>query len=84
MKRVRSIARPQEIEFTDKAVFVASNITPYEEVIDGYELHGYDYDYEEYTRDEYLMKLAQDNADLRQSLIDTQMALVELYEGSEL
>jgi len=49
--------------------------------VDGYVESGYSYDYIGYSKDEYLMKLAKENNNLQQELIDTQLALVELYEG---
>lgn len=75
---------PQEIEVIANNVFVASNITPYTQEIEGHQVNGYEYDYVSYTKDEYLTKLAQDNQYLQQQLLDTQMALVELFEGGML
>jgi hypothetical protein len=54
-KNVRSSARPQDIEITQNAVYIAKNITPYEETIDGRVVTGYEYDCEDYTKDEYLI-----------------------------
>jgi hypothetical protein len=65
--------RPPEIEMTDNSVFIASDIVPFEEEIDGHTLTGYHYNYTEYTKNEYILKLHQD-------VIDTQVALCELYE----
>ena len=80
-KNVRSSARPQDIEITNSAVYLAKNIAPYEEDLDGRVVKGFQYDCLEYTKDEYLIKLTQENANLREQIIDTQLALVELYEG---
>ena len=54
MKKVRSSTRPQEVEFIANSVFIASNITEYEEEADGRILAGFEYDCTEYTKDEYL------------------------------
>jgi len=40
-------------------VLVASNITPYEEEYDGRVSTGYEYDCECYTKDEYILLMAQ-------------------------
>lgn len=79
--RVLSKEKPQEITITASSVFIASNIAPFEDEVDGYVESGYSYDYIGYSKDEYLMKLAKENNNLQQELIDTQLALVELYEG---
>lgn len=55
MKKVRSSISPQLVEFTPNKVLVASNIHTYEEEMDGHILRGYEYDCEEYTKDEYLL-----------------------------
>ena len=74
---------PQPIEITATKVFIASNITPYSTVIDDRQVSGYEYDYVEYNKDEYILKMAEDNATMQQNLIDTQMALCDLYESLE-
>ena len=77
----RGSVKPPEVEITATAVFVASNITPYTYEFDEDQIiEGFEYNYVCYTKDEYLLKLAQDNAALKQDLIDTQLALCELYE----
>lgn len=81
--KVHSIARPLDIEITANAVYVASNITPYEEEIDGRIISGYEYTCTDYTKDEYLVKLAQENVNLKQQILDTQLALTEIYEGGD-
>lgn len=82
--KMRGNVRPSEIELTPKSVLVATNITPYEEEIDGRTFSGFEYDYIEYSMEEYLLKLTLENADLKQQIIDTQLALVELYEGGDM
>jgi len=53
--KVRSKIMPNEIEITDKYVLIASNITAYEEEVDGHVMSGYEYDCTQYTKDEYLV-----------------------------
>lgn len=58
--KVRSSVRPQEIEITPTYVLIASNIESYEEqTIDGRTVSGFEYDCEQYTKDEYILLLAQ-------------------------
>ena len=82
--KVRSAEKPQDITITATSVLVASDIAPYEEIMDDRVLRGFEYECTEYSKDEYLLKLARENAQLKQDIIDTQLALVELYEGGEL
>ena len=57
--KVRSATQPQAIEMLADKVLVASNITPYEEEYDGRVSTGYEYDCECYTKDEYILLMAQ-------------------------
>lgn len=68
-----SIERPREIEVTADAVFIASNIVPYSTETEGHTITGFAYNYRQYDKDEYIAKLHQD-------IVDTQMALCDLYE----
>jgi len=84
MFRAKATVIPQDITFGADNVIIASNITPYEEMVDDKVMKGYMYDCTVYGKDEYLEKLARENEELKQEIIDTQLALVELYEGGEL
>jgi len=81
--KVHSTIRPQEIEITPTEVYIAQNITPYEEILDNGIISGFEYDSIKYTKDEYLIKLAEENSNLRQELTDTQIALCDIYEALE-
>ena len=59
--KVRSATEPQAIQFTANSVFIASNITPYEEVVDGHTLTGY-------QKDAYLVSQMERIASLEQEL----------------
>ena len=52
---VHGSTAPQAIEFTKDKVFVASNIEAYEEEIEGRTISGYRYNYNSYSRDEYIL-----------------------------
>lgn len=71
--RIRSASHPSPIQITEYSVFVSLNVTPYSEIVEGHEVHGFEYDCLEYDKDEYILKLGQD-------LIDTQAALCDIYE----
>ena len=66
---------PQTIEITPTSVFVASNIEPYEEQIDGTTISGYKYNYVEYTKDEYLLQQTNDIATLQEELAAAKVLL---------
>lgn len=62
--KVKSSVRPQEIEITSDKVFIASNIEEYQETIDDKEISGYKYDYICYSKDEYILLMAQNAAEI--------------------
>lgn len=76
-----SSVEPKSIEIIGSNVFVANNIQPYEEELDGRFLKGYKYNCVSYTKDEYILLIANKNLQLEQDLIDTQVALCDLYEA---
>ena len=70
-QNVKSKIRPLDIEITDTQVFIASNINEYQEIIDEKQINGYEYNYTCYSKDEYILLMAQNNDDiitLRQEL----------------
>lgn len=71
-----STVEPPAIEITQDSVFLATDITPYSKQIESHTLSGYLYNYTQYSKDEYIVKLHQD-------IIDTQIALCDLYEALE-
>lgn len=67
-KKIHSAVRPQDVEITANAVYIATNITPYEEIIDGRTISGFEYDCIDYTKDEYLIYQNQKINDLQEEL----------------
>lgn len=57
--KVRSSVRPQEIEVTPTHILIASNITEYEETNDEHTRSGFEYECQQYTKDEYILLMAQ-------------------------
>ena len=55
----RGSTSPQSIEITETSVLLATNIQPYSVEIDGQTISGYEYNYVEYTKDEYIDLLIQ-------------------------
>lgn len=66
---------PQEVEFTDTSVFVASNIQPKSKNVEDFQINGYEYNLVQYTKDEYLMKQANSIAALQQELAAAKILL---------
>ena len=75
MKKVRSSKRPSEIEFTPTSVLIASDITPYEEEMDGHTLSVFEYNCTEYSKDEYLALQAARIAELSEELAAAKILL---------
>ena len=75
MKKVRSSVQPQPVEFVGNSVLVASNITTYEEEVDGRILSGYEYDCEEYSKDQYMLLQDEKIASLGQELAAAKILL---------
>lgn len=73
--RVRGAEVPQNIEITSTAVYIASNIEPYTENIDDKTVTGYEYDYTQYSKDEYLLILSERNETLSDELQATKIIL---------
>ena len=77
--RTKSATMPQPIEYTNTSVFVASNISPYEETINDTTQTGYEYDYVSYTKDEYIDLISAQNqatiATLQEELQATKILL---------
>jgi hypothetical protein len=69
--KVKSFNRPKNIEVTNTTVFIASNITPCQIEVNDEKVSGFEYNYYAYTKDEYIEYL-------HNSLIDTQLALLEM------
>lgn len=80
--KVRSSEIPQETEITSEYVFVASNIEPYELLVEDKVLTGYEYDYIAYTKDEYIQLIIEKNAQTI-SEIEDELSAVKILLGVE-
>ena len=73
--KVQSLNQPQEIEIKEEKVFLASNIQPYTTIVEDKEESGYEYDYVEYTKDEYIKLLSQQSQRLEEELAAAKVLL---------
>lgn len=72
---VYGATEPQPIEITSTSVFTASNIEPYTQEIEGKTISGYQYEYTEYTKDEYLLSQAASITSLQEELAAAKVLL---------
>lgn len=79
--KVQSLNRPQEIEIKESKVFIASNIQPYSATIGEYEETGYEYDYIEYTKDEYIQYLSEQSQKITE--LEEELAATKILLGVE-
>lgn len=75
-KNTQSIEKPKDFEINPYKVFVTKNVTEIE--VEG--ATSYKYDLYEYTPEEYIGILEEDKGHLNEQLLDTQMALCDIYE----
>lgn len=78
--RTRSDTEPMAVQITETKVFVASNVETYSEVIEDETITGFEFDYTEYEKDEYIQMLKTENDELETNMLNTQVALCEVYE----
>lgn len=81
-KQLSSVA-PKPVEIVGENIYINSDIQPFDEILEGRHMTGYEFNCVKYTKDEYIILLASKNAQLEQDLIDTQVALCDLYEAIE-
>lgn len=70
-----AVNRPKEVEITSDRVFVASNIEQISRTVDGITEECYSFTLKEYTKDEYLIYLTEQNAELIDELAATKIIL---------
>ncbi|MGX7196718.1 hypothetical protein [Enterococcus olivae] len=81
---VYSTEKPDPKVIDTESVWINTDIkphsTPATEDEPGFE--GFSYRMKQYDKDEYLLQISEKNANLEGQLIETQMALVEIYESA--
>lgn len=79
--KVRSTVKPESIVIDDFSVWQHTNIQEVSENVgEENEFVGYEFTMIQYSKDEFILQQATDNAALQQQITDTQIALCEVYE----
>lgn len=78
---VRSTVKPNAVEIDDYSVYVNNNINTVQTTTDGEVTAEYEYNQVRYDKNEYIKIIADKNAALESQMINTQMAICEIYEG---
>lgn len=79
--KVRSTVKPDEIVIDEFSVWQHTNIQEVSENVgEENEFVGYEFTMIQYSKDEFILQQATDNAALQQQITDTQIALCEVYE----
>ena len=76
----RSAVEPKAVEITESKVFVATDIEQVTLTMDEQEVQEYQFNLVEYDKDEYIKIISEKNEELEQQMIDTQLALCDVYE----
>lgn len=79
--KVKSTVAPEPLVIDEVNVWVHSNIVPVEEVVGEETFKGFEYDMIQYEKDEYIRIMAEQNKTQESQMTDTQLALIEIYEG---
>lgn len=79
--KVKSTVASEPLVIDEVNVWVHSNIVPVEEVVGEETFKGFEYDMIQYEKDEYIRIMAEQNKTLVSQMTDTQLALIEIYEG---
>ena len=73
--KVQSLNQPQSIEIKEDKVFLASNIEAYTKMVEDQEEHGFEYNYIEYSKDEYIAVLSAQSQRLEEELAAAKILL---------
>ena len=78
--RVQSTVKPKEIEIDEHSVWENKDISEITVTDENGEHTEYEFNQTQYTKDEYIMLLNENNRELANELTDTQLALCDVYE----
>lgn len=79
-KNVQSHIKPKEIEIDAYSVWVNQNILEITITDENGEHTEYEYNQTQYSKDEYIKIMFEQNQTLEEKLTDTQLALCDVYE----
>ena len=82
-KNVQSGVKPKETEIDEYSVWVSENFREIEVTDENGSHTEYEYDQIQYSKDEYILLLSEENKNLENMLTDTQLALCDVYEMME-
>lgn len=80
--RVRSTVQPSALEIDEYSVWVNTEITPVSEPGTDEEqgFTGFEFSVKQYDKDEFILKQAEENAEMQTGIDNTMLALTEVYE----
>ena len=78
----RSTILPEPMVIDEFSVWVYSDIVPVEENVGEGTFIGFEFNIVQYDKDEYIKMMAEKKSTIETQLNNTQLALVELYEGA--
>lgn len=78
--RVQSTVKPKEIEIDEYSVWKNENISEITITDESGEHTEYEFNQIQYTKDEYIKLMSEQNQNLENELTDTQIALCDVYE----
>lgn len=82
--RVRSTVKPQPVVIDEFSVWKHTDIQEVSENPGAEnEFNGYEYNMVQYSKDEYIRMVAEENTTLGEQMTDLQMALCDVYEMME-
>ena len=79
-KNVQSTIRPKEIEIDDYSVWVNENISEITVTDENGKHTEYEFNQTQYSKDEYIRLMSEQNKALENELTDTQLALCDIFE----
>lgn len=82
-KNVQSTIKPNEIEIDAYSVWVNENISEITVTDENGEHTEYEFNQTQYSKDEYIRLMSEQNKALENELTDTQLAVCEVYEMLE-
>lgn len=77
---VRSTVEPEEKVVDDLSVWVNTDITPVQEGEGEEAFTGFEFNQVQYSKDEYIKMIDEQNASLQTQATDMQLALCDVYE----
>ena len=77
--KTRANNKPMPIEVTATKVFVSSNAVPFTETVDGETVSGWEFDFVEYSKDEFILAMNLRNDMFEECIVE----LAEIIGGEE-